>query len=196
MFLSGLLQLRSRDGVNKLYILYYWFWKLGDSVSVIFCLLITYYGHKELQENPPVTLIPHLFQQKFVDQTRSFATFAVVMFSLAVITLLSGRSFLTRTAYSVFYWNLIEGSVYFRDGLTIQRFQNFFLVNSIDVMKVIHVDKWGTISNLWIVAKFTCWCHAFHTTMCTISTIHVRVSRILSAIELCIPLSKSAPNTL
>lgn len=76
----------SKDEVRKLYAWYYWIWKLGDTVSAVFCAAVTlnfnYTGPSQLLES---------IKQKFTFMALSFAIFVDVSATLSILIMLVGE---------------------------------------------------------------------------------------------------------
>ena len=82
--------MRNRLDVRKLYGWYYWFWKLGDTGAVAYCLVMTHDPNAEDNINSVKDLLTH-YQTKFERMATSFAIFAIVAATLSTIVLSTGR---------------------------------------------------------------------------------------------------------
>ena len=76
-------QMTTKDGVRKLYAVYYWIWKLGDTLSAVFCFVITYVTDEHTN-----------LEAKLAMMASCFAIFVVVCATTSMVLLFIGEKIL------------------------------------------------------------------------------------------------------
>ena len=76
-------QMTTKDEVRKLYAVYFWFWKLGDTLSVVFCLgiAIAPYDHTFVTE----------YEAKLTMMSRGLAIFMLLCAPTSMVILVIGE---------------------------------------------------------------------------------------------------------
>ena len=85
-------QMTTKDEVRKLYAVYFWFWKLGDTLSVVFCLGITFVPDDPTKKDPESLITD--FEAKFAMMSRGFAIFVDVCATTSMVILIIGETIL------------------------------------------------------------------------------------------------------
>ena len=81
----------NRSRVSQLYLGYYSFWKLGDSISVICCMALTFYKHDAIQSVHNLDDLPMIFKEKFSYMAIAFGVISITCCALSVVVIFYGE---------------------------------------------------------------------------------------------------------